>query len=144
MSVVVPESQSVLPQQFAEIVSSSDRRNHERKDFQTVVTILLTDPSGEFRILRGWSRDISLGGAKVICREDWCRTAATGKNVYFKFLTAEMAGKAVEGEIVSKGNWEKTDFHNRPIAKFFQYGIRFLRLVEDKQILDKFGAALQG
>ena len=126
----------------SESISPDDRRTHARKDFQTVVTILLPQPGGDFRLARGWSQDVSLGGAKVISRED-LGLKGDREVVYLRFLSAEMGAQTIQAEVLRTGRWEKKSFLNQTIASFFQYQVRFTQLVTDSEILDRFGAACQ-
>ena len=125
-----PQTQTQLESCGA--LKEAERRSHLRVDLKTLVTIVAQEkPELEFQVVKGWSQDVSLGGARVFTKEP-----VMGTKVYMKFLMPGQAQQFVEAEIVRSGKWNQTDMLKRVVATFNDYRVRFIRVVTDPQILD--------
>ena len=113
------------------MTTTDDRRRNFRADLRTVVNVytpesLSTTPP---TFQRAWSEDISATGARLISEN-----AIEPEKVWLKFLAQGKDDCVIEAEIVRRGMVPRSHF--RPKDKLHDYGVRFLRLLNESEFLE--------
>ncbi|MFO1005977.1 MAG: PilZ domain-containing protein [Planctomycetaceae bacterium] len=113
------------------MTTNDDRRRNFRADLRTVVNVytpesLSTTPP---TFLRAWSEDISATGARLISESE-----IEPEKVWLKFLAQGKDDCVIEAEIVRRGMVPRSHF--RPKDKLHDYGVRFLRLLNESEFLE--------
>jgi hypothetical protein len=113
--------------------ANGERRARPRTEYHTVATIFAQGPDG-LTAYRGWSQDIGGGGARLLCCD-----RLPSKTLYLRLLLPEMDGRFIEAEVVNEQVSEYGRFRRRQAPKY-EYGVRFVRVVSDAELLEALAA----
>jgi hypothetical protein len=125
--------QHAMPKPAQSATPASSRRER-RTEFHTVVT-LVAETMGEFHTHKAWLKDISVGGASLLCREP----PEVG-TVYLQVLMPKLAGRFIEADVVNCRVDGSLRIANRP-AEWRLVGVRFVGYVADPELLQRLEAA---
>lgn len=102
----------------------STKRQHERSNVRTLVTVLLDGDEGRsaLKVYKAWTEDISASGMQFACNEE----LPPGK-LYVRILLPGLEDKIVECTIMRQGQRESTGLLRNTGPRFI-YGVRFTRV----------------
>jgi hypothetical protein len=107
-----------------------NRRQHDRVDYHTAVTVI-ADSSDGFYCIRSRSSDLSATGVRIVCHEP-----LPGPSVFLRILMPELSERFVEAEMVNERREELARI-GRPSDSRYVYGLRFKRFVSEQGMLDR-------
>lgn len=114
--------------------ASANRREHDRVDYHTAVTVIADSPEG-FRCIRSRSSDLSANGVRIVCQEP-----LPGPNVFLRILIPELSERFVEAEVVNERREDRVRL-GHPSHTSYVYGLRFKRFVSDQEMLGRLRVA---
>jgi c-di-GMP-binding flagellar brake protein YcgR len=89
-------------------------------------------PGGSPDLKKCWTRDLSPGGARLMCLEP-----IDENRVLLKFLLPKLGKQFIEAQIVSRSTEEQRDIRNH-VTTFYYYGVQFVKVLDEADTLDAF------
>jgi hypothetical protein len=118
-----------------ERAAGSERRQHDRFSYHTVVNVLLAD-GANFDVQRCWLSDISATGSRIVGRQPLSKG-----ELFLQILMDGLERKFISAEIINERVVKSDRVIERRAARYV-YGIRFKAFVSNATVLERLSRAL--